>query len=252
MLYQLASGEHEIEHWLSIDDGDNSLDFNLMPAFVRVVRNPRPDTLGEVWNAPFREMKGWDVCTIIADDVYPIRPGWDRGVVALAQRHEASAWQEINDPNGPGHTILTRRFIEALGGEPYTRWFPYWFDDPWLNEVHTFAFGRGIPIATDMQLAAREHGVCQGMRDLRFWVGFWIATRRLRIEQGQRLALSYGRSIVDPTQALRVFEGLDQQWEPRIPAIEVACQADQGNPTARYLRAQSRAEEWMRTNASAA
>jgi hypothetical protein len=246
MLYQLASGDHEVTHWLSCDWDDHGPPTVFFPGWVRIVRNPRPDTLGEVWNAPFREMGEWDACTIIADDVYPIRPGWDRGIAALAAKYEASSWQEANDPNNPGHTIMTRRFIEALGGEPYTRWFPFWFDDPWLNEVHTFAFGSGIPIATDMQLRAREHGVCQGMRDLPFWVDFWIASRRLRIDQAKRLGKAYDAPVIDPEGPLRVFHELDRQWPDRIGQIEQACGADIGEPSPRYLRAKARAQEWMR------
>ncbi len=247
MLYQLASGENQITHFLSRDDDDEPiLPAHLLPPFVYVVTNPRPDTLGEVWNAPFREMgDNWDICTIIADDVYPVTPHWDRGVVAMAAKSPVSAWQENNDPYNAGHTIMTRAFIKAMGGEPYTRWFPFWFDDPWLNEVFTFASGKGIPIVTDMKLHAREHGVCQGMRDLSFWIDFWIKSRSQRIEQGQRLATALGGAPIDPAPAIRVFEELDRQWPERIPRIEQACGADRGAPPARYLRAKARAQAWL-------
>jgi hypothetical protein len=254
MLWQLASGEHEITHWLSLDyDDDMLMGLLPVPEFVETVWNPRPDSLGEVWNAPFRKMdRGWDVCTLIADDVYPITPHWDKAIAAISAEHEVSAWRENNDPTGPGHTIMTRKFVEALGGEPYTRWFPFWFDDPWLNEVHSFAFGRQIPIVTDLQLYARDHGVCQGMRDLTFWVDFWIATRCLRIEQGHRLAAVYGIEWLDSTPVIRFFEGLDQQWAERIPRIERACGADDGEPSARYLRAKAKAQAWLNTRATEA
>jgi hypothetical protein len=190
-------------------------------------------------------MDEYDVCTLIGDDVMPLQPKWDEGIAWLAGKYEVSAWRETIYPDAATYPIMTKRFVDALDGKPYTAWFPYWFDDPWLNEVVTFAFGIGIPIVSDLQLYSREHGQTQGMRDLGFWVDFFINTRDMRILWGHELARVYGKPKIDPASAIAFFEEMDKMWPDRIPHIERTHNANRGEPSARYLRAKEKAERWM-------
>lgn len=251
VLERTTSGEHQITHFLSCDTDDESRrQFlrPLIPRFVQLVEMPRADSLGEAWNAPLTNIgPNWDICTFIGDDVMPLTPGWDKGIAWLVGKHEVAAWCEDTDPNSPTYPIMTRRFVEAMDGKPYTDWFPFWFDDPWLNEVVTFATGRGIPIVTDLRLYAKSHGITQGMRDLAFWVEFFIAMRPRRIKQGHALAGRMGWTEPDPASPLELFTTLDGMWPGRIPLIEKACNANQGEPSERYLRAKARAQAWMTT-----
>lgn len=252
VIAKTMSGEHDVVHCLSCDDDDVPLPLELFPSIAKEIRKPRADSLGEAWNAPIGRLSNWDICTFIGDDVLPMTPGWDKGIVAICARHEVAAWTETNYPHAATYPIMTKRFCDAMAGEPYTGWFPFWFDDPWLNEVVTFAFGRGIPIVTDLNLYSREHGITNGMRDLAFWVDFFIAARQARIARGRLLAAAYGKQAPDPASALALFESTDAMWPDRIPRIEKANGVDNSRPmTARYQRAKARAQEWM-TNRIAA
>ncbi len=245
VLERLASGQHDIVHYITCDDDEPPLPMDLFPSIARQVRGPRPDSIGEVWNAPFKVMDDYDVCTFVGDDVMPLQPKWDDGIAWLASKHEVSAWRETIYPDAATYPIMTKRFVDALNGEPYVSWFPYWFVDPWLNEVVTFAFGKGIPIVTDLQLYSREHGQTMGMRDLAFWVNFFIKERPSRVLEGRELAKAYGLPIRDPRSAIAFFEETDKMWPERIPYIERTHNANRGEPSARYLRAKEKAERWM-------
>ena len=250
-LDRTRSGEHEIGHFISCDEDDLPPPEGLLPSFAFIVRNPRADSLGEAWNAPYKVMGDeWDASTFIADDVLPMTPNWDKGIAWLVDRYEVSSWTESSNPTNPGYPIMTKRFVKNMGGAPFTDWFPFWWDDPWLNEVVTFAFGRGMPIVTDMKLHQREHGITQGMRDLAFWGEFYMKMRPYRIEQGHKLAEAYGKPLLDPAGAVAMFDEMDSLWPGRIAAIERENQADRGEPTPRYLRAKGRAEQWIMSMAA--
>jgi hypothetical protein len=197
----------------------------------------------------------WDAITFFPDDVIPLAVGWDESIRLLSeqQKIEACCWKDVLDPGQPSYFILTRKYLLGLGGYTSTAWFPFWFDDTWVSEVHRLAFGNSLPIVEDMCIGGLNNRTTS-MWDMDFWARFWVETRVLRMEQAKKLREAYGQPEPMLEFVLKSMEQHDKTWwEPiqdcatRVEFIE-RNRGEKGERTERYLAAKAKAEAWLKAN----
>lgn len=254
---------HEVRYFIRLDDDDFASPhaIRFLPEGTKPIFGPRTATLGQSWNDALDEsMKwDWDAVTFFPDDVIPLTPHWDEcfRILIEDQKIPGCCWTDASDPQQPSYFILTRKYLEALGGRTSTEFFPFWFDDTWVSEVHKLAFGTKIPIVSDMFIGG-FNGATTSMWDLKFWTEFWIATRVLRIAQAQKLRQAFNAPEPDMQPIMSLLHELDKAWDlpvggyaTRIERIE-AERGEKGPRTPRYLEAKERAEDWLACNAKVA
>jgi len=248
-LDTLSTGQNPISYIVRYDADDQAS----LPAFdilrgsgvdIAFVPGDRPATHGEAWNQALRAAGDFDAGCVISDDVIPLCPRWDEGVrIFVGERgYHAFAWKDLNYPNLVTHPIFSRAWAEAAG-VIFPEFFPFWFSDTWMAQVYELALGQPMPIAGEMMLGGKAGGRTGNLRDFRFWVDFWIATRVLRLEEAETIRARLGWAKVDVAPILAKFARLDEQWD--VAAIE-RVRGDPSPPNARYLLAKERAERWLR------
>ncbi len=255
----LASGNHHIRYSIRYDDDDavswnaiQALDEHL-PDKVWGVEGPRPVTLGEAWNDALQGsyLEDWEIAVTLPNDVIPLCEKWDDVLTdakILGQKKlYAISWRQTCDPTNPVFPTIRREWYEAMGNKLFPEWFPFWFSDTWIIEVHQLAFGTRLPICTNLTLGGK-HDKTSGMRDLRFWFLFFAQTRSLRIEEAGRLAGALNRSPYDSSPAIAEMKQHDAWQLDRIPLYEKWFGANQGEPSVRYLIAKRKAEDWLKEN----
>lgn len=249
-FHALASDTVPVRYVICCDDDDDTLESSLpllagLPIIVS--RNRRPDALGEAWNIGARAALAqgfeWTHALLTGDDTIPLVRGWDLGMAEAAAVHRTGfAWQELNDPENVTYPVIPGPWFRALDRAPVPSWFPYWFNDTWLNEVHMMAFGVPLPVLPSLPMAGRR-GTTREMREPGLWFDLFAVTRRQRELEADRLAQAYGREV----RALAAgaghpyFAAWDAEQRARVPAYAQAFGADQVPPTPRYLRLRERA-----------
>lgn len=244
-LHATASGDVPVQYVLCCDDDDPTIDQSVamlehLP--ITVSRNPRPDALGTAWNLGARAAGEWDMALLTGDDTVPACRDWDWQMAARDDL-PAFAWQEANDPTNVTYPVVSRRWFDAVGGAMVPAWFPYWFNDTWLNEVHILAFGAPMPIIEDLPMAGRR-GTTREMREVAFWFSVFAATRGMRVAQAAEVARAFGREAV-PNRHADFFARWDAEQMSRVPLYNKAFGADTVPPTPRYLRLRAKAEQLL-------
>lgn len=165
----------------------------------------RPKSLGAELNRFCHNVKA-DFYHVINDDVIPLTPNWDEPQVkrrdGMLEKGKTPAfvgcWLLPEIPGGgmctPDYPIVTRQWLDAApGGDIFTNYFPFWFDDRWLQEVSMLIHGKTVqplPIA----LSARKN-LTQRMRDVTFWFNFYLSLQDERIAQAQEIADKIGVKV---------------------------------------------------------
>lgn len=256
-LDALATGANEITYAIILDsdDMDSRLmvkqwaDLNYLPRNTHTIVGERDKTL----NARMNEVVGAfaaEVYCVLPDDGFPLTQSWDKILTDLtAQGIPAFAWQEKNDPGNPTFIVITEKWRQVTG-RMFPEYFPFWFADTWLAEVHALAFAKGMGIVNQLQMGGKR-GVTQGMRDLHFWFRFFAATRVERIAEAESLAKAYGFTVdvrKDRKEFLEAMEEADAKQLMRVPEYEsrFANKPDPATPC--YTEALAKAKEWMRVN----
>lgn len=251
-LDALASGKHEITYVPLIDADDELTRLQvddwmvqgMLPHNTHIRCAPRAGTISARVNAAMREFPADTYCPL-PDDGHPMTQHWDEYFAGLhAQAVPAFAWVEKNDPGNPTFIALSHRWVEAIGG--FSEYFPFWFADTWIAEVHALAFAKGIGIIQQLQMGGKR-GVTQGMRDLGFWFEFFDRTRTERIAQAERLAKAHGFTVDVRKERAEILASLEESSRnqlARVPIYEKSFHADQGEPSAQYLEVKRIAEAW--------
>ena len=251
--------EHEVRYFIRLDSDDVDAftvkSSGFLPKSASIIMKPSAGTLGESWNDALDAAREWDfdAVTFFPDDVVPLTLGWDEcfRVLVEDQKIPACCWTDASDPHQPSYFILTRKYIEAIGGHTSTEFFPFWFDDTWVSEVYKLAFGVKIPIVQDMGIGG-FNARTTSMWDLDFWAHFWIITRVLRIEQAKKLREAFGLQEPDMAPIMSLFDQLDKTWWQPVGdyPTRIECIMDQrgerGERTPRYLAAKEKAEKWLK------
>lgn len=247
-LNALASGSHQIEYVLRLDSDDNlsivATEFLPRDVAVKVVVGPRPESIGKAINDVVPD-SNWNVVTSLMDDGIPITRNWDHGMEMVLDREIlACMWNEVNHP-AVIHPILTRKYYEAIGRRIFPEWFPFWFADTWVGEVHELVYGRPLPTIVDMKIDGKL-GRTARMRDLSFWVNFFIETRILRLKEAEAARGNLGLPEPDLDPILNRMSEVDLLWPRLIPKIEAERQVVfGGEPSPYYVEAKHRAERWL-------
>lgn len=247
-FHALASGDIPVSYVICCDDDDTTLEASLplladLPVIVS--RNPRPDALGEAWNkgalAAIAAGFEWTHALLTGDDTVPLALHWDRVMASEAHR-PAFAWQELNDPLNVTYPVISRAWFRAVDHQPAPAWFPYWFNDTWLNEVHMLAFGAPMPVLPALPMGGRR-GTTREMREPGFWFGVFAATRAERVLQAEQLAWAHGQEHAAIAESHPFFAAWDAEQRSRVPFYIQAFGADQVPPTPRYQRLRAAAQE---------
>lgn len=248
-LDALATGQNDISYILITDTDDAETNFHInrwradgmLPAQTHHVVEERNRTL----NARVNEVIGAfpaDVYCPLPDDGFPLTQHWDKFFSVLSQDLPAFAWQEMNDPGNATFIALTERWKRIAVFPDY---FPFWFADTWILEVHLLAFAKGLPIVNQLSMGGKR-GKTQGMRDLAFWFDFFARTRVERIAQAKSIARQFGFTLnmEERKEQLAILEEGSRNQMARVPHYERIFGANEGEPNEMYMAAKKRAEEW--------
>lgn len=248
-LDALATGSNQITYVLVIDDDDQiTLEHvegwtGMLPKNTHVRCGKRDRTLNARVNAVINEFPA-DIYCPLPDDGFPLTQHWDGLFQGLGEL-PAFAWCERNDPGNATFIAVSERWRAALG-RGYPEYFPFWFADTWILEVHLLAFAKGIGIIQQLAMGGKR-GTTQGMRDLKFWFEFFAATRVERIAEAEKVAKAYGFSVdvrKERKEQLAVLEEGSRKQLERVPHYEKMFNADDGDPSEVYIEAKRRAEAW--------
>jgi len=250
-LHALAADAAEVTYYIRSDEDDPATRNALSTCFsdgrldIRQVVRPRPVALGAAWNETIAVMDDWDALFQMTDDAVPVSMGWDRAIAELIGEGglPGFSWTEVNDPDHRTFPVVARPWAEALG-RVTPEWFPFWFIDTWLAEVHHLAFGEPMPVVRSLLLGGKR-GKTGRMRELGFWFDFFAATRVLRVEEAKLVAAEFGRDFPDPAPALEMMAAGDAAQKERVPLYEKAFGAEEGEASPRYDIAKTRALRWL-------
>jgi hypothetical protein len=244
-LDALATGNNEITYAVIVDSDDEPtrkvLCENALPAGVRVISGARSKTVNARVNEAMREHPA-EIYSQVVDDCFPLTQHWDAILVA-ARQLPAFCWLEMNDPENATFLVISEKWKKATG-RFYPDYFPFWFADTWLAEVHKLAFGEPISVINQLAMGGKR-GTTQGMRELSFWFKFFAATRPERVEEAKKICEAFGVRWLERPGLIEEFEKADAYQLTQIPRYEAVFKANQGEPTQVYRDAKERALKWL-------
>lgn len=252
-LTVLASGKNAIHYVIRRDADDDvmaAFEASLACEFqCSVVSMPRPISLGQSWNeaVSLSSYFEWDACAVIADKHLCMTRNWDEGIREVIETNAmpAARWS-LMDKDLETVLILSRKWYDTTG-QIFPEWFPFWFSERWVVEVHHLAFGIGIPRITNMNIAEPDWKT-QNLRDLEFWFDFFAKTRVLRIAEARKIAAAFGRIMPSAEPIIAEMRRADAWQTPRIAGYYETRGAPSGPPSEEYKIAKARAEAWLTEN----
>ena len=182
--------------WMYVDDDDEVMRKVLaagtlpdpgLPVHWHI--GPRPCGLGEIhetlWAATGGKSK---VYFISVDDAEFSTPDWDEIVhtafdkypdgILLAFSHDPMTTDQATYP------IFGGPWIRTLG-KIFPGYFPYWFDDKWVDQVGRMA-GRCLKLPFTLAPIGGK-GRTKRMRNVPFWTRFYQLTMSERVDNARRL-----------------------------------------------------------------
>ena len=201
-IEQTAAQKSKVAVWLYIDHDDQvTLDaihsgrFNQYTFGINWVLGEKTASLGELQNISCEHCNsGSGIFMLHADDTTFVTPGWDDIIrrsydafpdrIMVAHPHDP----ELHEPTF--QMILSAEWIAATGRFS-TAYFPYWFDDIWLDQIGQM-LGRRRQLPIKLGLVGGK-GKTNRMRNVAFWTAFYNHTLDERIETAGRL-----REIIFP------------------------------------------------------
>lgn len=141
-----------------------------------------------------------DLYFVLNDDVSVSPANWDLFIrSAFADPSTYIAYPALADANfGADYPIFSRRWYDAVEGQLFTDYFPFWFDDRWAGDVHRLVTNKGFTIIEQAVLCARKTKT-QRMRDLAFWFDYYLYLEPERFRQVQDVMdrLKMGINLAD-------------------------------------------------------
>ena len=236
----LASGKHDIEYIVSIDDDDEaSLAFDFG---ARTNIGPRPDGIGACWNRCVG-LTDAEIIVTLTDDGVVAAHGWDQIIVENMTVPGVLAWNDTASPGQASNIIVTRQWIEEVGYFLDER-FPFWFSDTACNELASFLTGNTIPIPQNLLMVHNGGTSNPRLRDMDLWWRLYSATRKERLETAARMRERMG--LAEPPNLAELVK----QWEQRdvagLPSSQrIAEQLPPRDPDDAYLRAKDAALKYL-------
>ncbi len=180
-----------------VDDDDlDTIEFS--SAFTRLTEYrfciswhilPRTGSMGMMLDALYRTSRPAEVYAPMTDDYIFRTHGWDKLIRDVWARYPDGVWLAYpHDPTSPGNVtfaIIGSCWI-SVTGRYLTNYFPFWFDDVWLDQVAQL-IGRRIALPMEMEPIGGK-GVTQRMFNLWFWQQFFANTLDERIEEANSLS----------------------------------------------------------------
>jgi len=266
-LEQTTTVKHKIDVWVYVDEVDvatrkffDAYPRNKNSFKIFHVAGPRTCTQGEMYNIlrhqcttnPGIYMFGTDKILFVTD-------GWDELVREAYNKYPdrilfAYAVDPHTGPEFGSYGFISAEWANALG-RVMTEYFPFWYDDRWINEVAMMIQRR---VRLDMQLEFQHgKGHTHRMRDLLFWYRFFKNTMDERVRDAEALRrtiyaegmpeydknLEAGRKIAEDLMADALTDEdlvFAEEYFSPVPK-EVRRQAD-----AAYRAAKRRAERHLR------
>jgi len=182
--------------WIYVDEDDQEtlsfLNTNLAKCFsfsVNAIVGPRTISQAEMVHALWQESTSNAGIFISAtDDSQYISKNWDDKLRAIFNMYpDRLALVYPEDPVTPGLAtipILSAEWLN-LTGRFFTEYFPFWFEDVWLDEVAQM-IGRKVkaPMAVEPQ---GGKGTTPRMHNLPFWQFFFLNTADERLDMASAL-----------------------------------------------------------------
>lgn len=247
-LQALESGEHTVEYVVSYCRHDEQTQWAAEATGALAIMRPDDCTPGAAFNDAARAVDA-DVYTGFCDDVFPLTHRWDDYLArALAHPLVCFCWQEATDPLNASYIASSARVLKAIG-DLCPEYFPYWFSDVWLAEIHHMAFGFRPGLVEGLRLAGKR-GTTQGFRDFPFWCQVFTHTRPERIRLAVKLAAEYGSTPPDLRGALEACVAFDADFLSKAERFQRF--ADPKGPEPYYLKAKANAEALLAERLTAA
>lgn len=243
-LWELRSGEHDIEFIIGLDDDDD--DASLVEHLVisadvpfHVIRQPGFNTLGGKVDSLLKHCRG-DVLTVLGDRCLALTLGWDVELAKLdLDPHRVAWWRGLHEIcECP---VMPRLWVKANAGPVVPDLFPFWHIDTWVREVDAFVSGRN-PWFLEVRFANPRRGPTHDGRDLAFWAKVFAFTRKQRMEQAAHIRKRF--SLPEPANMAEILDALRQEDEFRLENAD-SCEARFGTkllPGEKYLKAKAKAE----------
>lgn len=240
---QLSSGNHDITYRV-VCDMDDPLTYQILGKVqLKIAVHCGQGPLHKRLNEAAMESDA-DVITGAADDTFPLAQHWDAIIdYGMSEGHHAFSWQEVNDPTNQTMIALSKKWIQSVG-RFYPEYFPFWFADTWIAEVHEMIYHKPLPIVETLPWGGKR-GQTRGMRELKYWFEFFQATRIERIAEARGLCFHLGIPFDPPEEMLADMWRRDAEQLARVPHYEMMFNANQGEPSERYLSMKTIADQWL-------
>lgn len=259
-LEERVGRSEKVDIAVYVDEDDTAtLDFSqshqaVLPTCFHV--GPRTSTMGEMIHQLQRLRPESDIYVTTVDDTLFLTPAWDEAIrQAYASVPDGIALAYVDDLNGDAGSVslvtLSRAWIEASGAM-FTEFFPFWFDDSWLDQI-AMMVGRKLPLPVEAVTQSQgQQNRTSRMRNLAFWDRFYFhtledreaAARRLmaRIYAGQPEALQRQSRVMEEMVAkFRRRETRLDRAHIQYVEFNRATAARFEAPNPRYCRAEERA-----------
>ena len=240
-LDMLASGRHDIKYVVACD-WDDAQTQALVNLDIAMSSKRRRDCLGTAWNDAALRCPA-DVYALVTDRALCVTPNWDDYIADAFHKDDTRiTWWTTNA--GPVIPIVPNKWMEAAGGKIYTDYFPFWFDDTWLHELSAFVHGLPSYLIQASCYIIKRSPTTKRMRDLRFWMDFFIAKRPERIAHAAQICAMLNLPEPDMAPIEEWLRNNDALWDKHWQEWE-SFAGDSDEPDEGYLEAKKSAEEFM-------
>jgi hypothetical protein len=201
-LEHATARKDKVAVWLYIDHDDaptleaiQSGRFGKYSFGIHWVVGDRTASLGELHNITWQECtSGSGIFMLHADDTSFVTHGWDDIIRAAFDKYPDRIL--VAHPHDPAlheptfQMILSAEWMAATGYFS-TAWFPFWFDDVWLDQIGQM-IGRRAQLPIQLGLIGGK-GKTMRMRNMAFWTSFYNHTLDERVATAAKL-----REIIHP------------------------------------------------------
>jgi hypothetical protein len=197
-----VTNKDKVDVWIYVDEDDSATQDFLQSAWVRsqpvkinYFLGPQTIAMAEMnhnlWQASTSNAGSYLCAT---DDYVNLTPGWDEIVRAAFNKYpDRLVLVYPDDPSTPELAtvpILSAEWIN-LTGHFHTEYFPFWFDDMWIDEIAQM-IDRKVQIP--MQVAPQGgKGRTPRMHNLPFWQNFYVCTSDERLASARELRVALYR-----------------------------------------------------------
>jgi len=195
-MEQTIAQKSKVAVWLYIDHDDQvTMDAIQAGKFkgysfgIHWVVGESAASIGELHNLTWRACNsGSGIFMLHADDTLFVTPGWDDIIraafnkypdhILVAHPHDP----ELHEPTF--QMILSAEWL-AVTGRFSTGYFPFWFEDTWLDQIGQI-IGRREQLPIKLGLIGGK-GKTSRMRNVAFWTGFYNHTLDERVHTAKEL-----------------------------------------------------------------